>query len=92
MVDWKLTATTIYCDAVDDEVTLIIYQDWSLKCTGYDRYYQPDRETGKLLKSKSKRLQRKLACEGQDCSRVVQYKNKLSAEEAVRETESQVEG
>ena len=90
MVDWKLTATTIYCDAVDDEVTLIIYQDWSLKCTGYDRYHQPDRETSKLMKSKSRRLQRKLECEGQDCSRVVQYKNKLSAEEARRETESQI--
>jgi len=90
MVDWQLTATTIYCDAVDDEVTLIIYQDWSSRCTGYDRYHQPGRETGKLMGSKSRRLHRKLECEGRDCPRVIQYKNKLSAEETWREIESQV--
>jgi len=88
MVDWQLTATTIYCEAVADEVTLIIYHDWSSRCTGYDRYHQPDRETRKLMERKGKRLQQPLGCEGPDCSRVVEYKNKLSAEEATRQTGS----
>ena len=35
MVDWQVTATTIYCDAVDDDVTLLVYKDGSAKCTGY---------------------------------------------------------
>jgi hypothetical protein len=34
--DWQLTATAIYCDAVDDDVTIIVYKDWSTKCTGYN--------------------------------------------------------
>ena len=26
MVNWQVTATTIYCDAVDDEITLLVYK------------------------------------------------------------------
>ena len=82
MVNWQLTATTIYCDAVDDEVTLMVYKDGSTKCTGYGKYYPPGREIKKLLEKKSKRLNRRLECEGIECYRVVQYKEKLFAEEA----------
>jgi len=82
MVDWKLTATTIYCEAVDDEVTLMVYKDWSVNCTGNDKYSQPSKETLNLLKRKGKQLKRELQCEGLDCHRVVGYKNKLDAEEA----------
>lgn len=35
MVDWRVTATTIYGDAVDDDVTVLVYEDWSTRCTGY---------------------------------------------------------
>ena len=82
MVNWQVTATTIYCDAVDDEVTLMVYKDGSAKCTSYKKYYQPSKEARKLLKRKSKQLNRKLKCEGLECYRVVQYKEKLFAEEA----------
>jgi hypothetical protein len=34
----RLTAKTIYCDAVDDDATIIVYKDWRTKCTGYDKY------------------------------------------------------
>jgi len=81
MVNWQITATTIYCDAVDDEVTLMIYKDGSTKCTGYKKYYQPDKEIGKLLGRKGKQLNRKLECEGLECYRVTQYRDKLFAEE-----------
>ncbi len=81
MVDWQVTATTIYCDVVDDEVTVLVYQDLSTKCTGCSKYSEPSKEVLKLLKKKSKQLGRQLRCEGPECSRVVQYKEKLLAEE-----------
>ena len=85
MVDWQITVSTIYCDAVDDEVTIMVHKDWSIKCTGYDKYRQPDREVAGLLKKKGKRLSRQLKCEGLDCHRIVGYKNKLLSEESVKD-------
>jgi hypothetical protein len=77
MVDWVTTATTIYCDAVEDEVTLIAEEDGALKCTGYNRYYSPDRETEKLLRRKSRQLSKQLKCEGLECHRMAEYRDKL---------------
>ncbi|MFC1955646.1 hypothetical protein ACFLWZ_03835 [Chloroflexota bacterium] len=82
MVNWQVTATTIYCDVVDDEVTLMVYKDGLAKCVGYERYGEPDKETAKLIEKKSKELGRKLECEGSECWRVIQYRDKLFAEEA----------
>jgi len=81
MVDWQVTATTIYCDAVDDEATVLVYRDFSVKCTGYSRYGEPDQETFAVLSKKSKQSGRHLECEGPECWRVTQYKEKLIAEE-----------
>jgi len=81
MVSWKITATTIYCDAVDDEVTVLVYKDFSTKCTGYQKYHKPSKELAKLLRKKSKHLGRQLACPGLECPRVIQYKEKLLSEE-----------
>lgn len=78
MVDWEVTATTVYCDAVDDEVTLIVYQDLSTKCTGYNRYGQRGKD---ILRNKSQQSGRQLECTGPDCRRVIEYKEKLLAEE-----------
>ena len=83
MVNWQVTAATIYCDAVDDEVTLLVYRDESAKCIGYQKYGKPSsREVTKLLQKKSKQLKRRLECEGPECYRLVQYRDKLFAEEA----------
>jgi hypothetical protein len=79
---WQVTATTIGCDAVDDEVTLLVYEDWSVSCTGHGKYGEPDRETLKLLSERSKQLKRQLECEGLNCHRVLGYKKKLLDEEA----------
>ena len=81
MVDWQVTAVTIYCDAVDDEVTVLVYKDFSTKCTGYGKYSEPRKEILSLLRRKSKQLGRRLECEGPECHRVIQYKEKLLAEE-----------
>lgn len=82
MVDWQVTATTIYCDAVDDEVTIIVSKDWSMKCTGYVKYGGTSGDALNLLKKKGKQLKRQLQCAGPECWRLAQYKDKLLAEEA----------
>jgi hypothetical protein len=82
MADWVITATTIYCDAIDDEVTLLINRDGTSKCTGYNKYGKPDRATARAIKVKGKQLGKQLACEGLECYRVTQYRDKLLTEEA----------
>jgi len=82
MVNWQVTAATIYCDAVDDEVTLLVYKDRTAKCTGYQKYGKPDKETAEVMEKKNKQLKRRLECEGQECHRVIRYRDKLFAREA----------
>ena len=89
MVNWQVTATTIYCDAVDDEVTLLVYKDGSAKCIAYMKYGKPDKETLNLLKKKSDQLKRHRECEGPECHWVIQYRDKLFAEEAKRGTQGE---
>jgi hypothetical protein len=83
VADWQVTATTIYCDAVDDDVTILVYKkDWSTKCTGYRKYVDSlDNEGAKMLQKKAKRLGRNLKCEGPQDYRVTSYLDKLSVEE-----------
>ncbi len=81
MVNWQVTSTTIYCNAVDDEVTLLVYKDRSVKCTGYKKYGEPGKEIAKIMERKSKQLKQQLECEGLDCYHVIQYRDKLFAEE-----------
>ncbi len=81
MVNWQVTATTIYCGAVDDEVTILVQKDWSVQCTGYRKYGESGKEAINLAR-KSKQLRRQIKCEGPECRRVVQYKEKLLAEES----------
>lgn len=81
MVNWQVTATTIHCDAVDDEVTVMVYKDRTVKCTGYKRYCQPSRETSQLVKEKAGQLRREPKCLGLECPKAAQYRDKLFAEE-----------
>lgn len=81
MVDWKVTATTIYCPALDDEVTIIVYRDFTLRCTGHTRYQEPTGEAARLLLKKAKRLGRRLGCAGTDCPQASEYRDKLAQEE-----------
>ena len=86
MVNWQLTAITIYCDAVDDEVTIMVYKDGSAKCTGYRKYGESSKEI--LAKRKGKQLKRQLKCDGPECYRVTQYKDRLFTEEAKKGAQS----
>jgi len=75
MADWQITATTIYCAEVDDEVTLLIYGDGTSKCTGQQKYARPDKET-KAMRKKSKQAGKPLSCRGAGCDRVIEYRKK----------------
>ena len=87
MTDWQVTATTIYCDAVDDNVTLIIDKDWNVQCIGYKKYVtNSDKETAVMLRRKSRRLARNLKCEGPQDFRVTDYRDRLIAEEKAEKT------
>ena len=80
--DWQVTATTIYCDAVDEDVTILVNKDWSTKCTGYRKYIEnPTKDILNTLKKRAKEASKNLACEGPEDSRVTDYRDKLKAEE-----------
>jgi hypothetical protein len=80
MVNWQITATTIYCHSVESEVTILVYKDGSVKCVDYKKYGEQGRDALELAK-RSKRLGRQLKCEGPLCQRALQYRDKLFAEE-----------
>jgi hypothetical protein len=82
VTNWQTTAKTIYCDAVDDEVTILIFKDFSISCTGYKKYSQPNDLTINIVREKSRKLKKLIKCQGEQCSRVTEYKNRIQAEEA----------
>ena len=88
MADWQVTGTTIYCDAVDDEVTIVARKDQVLDCIGYRKYGKPDKDISNVLKKRGKRLGRKLKCLGPKCGRVAQYEDKLLSRESGIHTQS----
>ena len=81
MINWQVTAKTIYCDSVDDEVTVIVYKNGKTQCTGFQKYNQPNDITSIVIKKKSRHLKRPLKCEGDRCLRISEYKEKILAEE-----------
>jgi hypothetical protein len=82
MANWQITAKTLYCEAVEDEVTVLVYKNGSTLCTGCKKYEKPDSITLGLIREKTKNLKRTIKCEGEPCPRVTQYKEKILAEEA----------
>lgn len=85
MVDWKITAATIYCEDVDDEVTLLVYRDGTAKCTSCEKYTNPDKKTSKTIRTKCQLLKRQIVCKGQVCHRVTEYRDRIFAEESAQQ-------
>ena len=79
-IDWQVTATTIWCNAVEDEVTIMVYKDGSVKCASFARYGHPDRRTAAELNKKARKLSRALNCEGPLCKRMIAYRDKIMNE------------
>ena len=84
MVNWRLTATTIYCQSVEDEVTVMVYKDGSVECTGSKKYGEPSKEFAKSIRAKTRQLKRDIKCEGAGCRRVTEYRDRLFAEETTK--------
>jgi hypothetical protein len=80
MVDWQVTAVTINCNSVAEEVTIIVKSDWSVKCTGFEKYSN-SRHARLDLVSRSMVLKRTLDCPGLQCKPIAEYLQKLQAEE-----------
>jgi hypothetical protein len=75
--DWELTATTILCEDVDDEVTIIVNGDGTARCTGSQKYAGSNKAAAKELKDRSKKLGRELACKDPGCPTVAKYREEL---------------
>ena len=82
MTDWQTTAKTIYCDAVDDEVTILVSKDYSVRCTGNKKYTELSDVTLNIIKAKSSKLKHPVKCEGLQCHRVIEYKERIVTEDS----------
>jgi len=69
---WQKTVTITKCDYIDKNVSIMVQNDWSTKCTGY-KY---DKNSKINIKK----------CQGPLCEHVTDYHNKLIEE--VREAAS----
>jgi len=82
MVDWQVTAKAIYCDAVEDDVVIMVSADGSVKCTGYSKYGAAgDPEALAILRKRSRNLNRRLRCEGPQDYRLTTYRDNLLEQE-----------
>ena len=68
--DWQITATTVHCDAVNDEVTLLVYADGTAKCTGSQKHAA----SGKKGRPASKKSRE---CREADCTTLIRYRDSL---------------
>jgi len=73
MVNWQITAKTVYCESAGEEVTIIIKKDWSVQCTGYRDMQQ----------GAPNRTYTQAECQGTNCAKVIQYRDQLKAEEGL---------
>jgi hypothetical protein len=80
MVDWEITAATIFCDDVADEVTLLVSGNGTVKCTGREKYARPTKEISREIRQKSKKSGRQIRCLENSCPRLPQYRDKLLSE------------
>ena len=74
---WQVTATTIFCNEVEDYVTIMVYKDWSSKCTWAAKY--KDAAAGSKIPGKIKGKLGK--CPGAECKSITDYRDKLKKEE-----------
>jgi hypothetical protein len=77
---WQVTATTLSCDRVNDFVTVLVYRDWSCRCTWCDRYKLAS-EAGSGRRFGRDIRARIAQCRWPGCDYVLNYRDKLIAEE-----------
>jgi hypothetical protein len=79
--DWQVTATTIKCDAVSDEITIMVYPDGTARCASYNKYGATDNKTLANIEKRAKKLGVSIKCEGPQCCRITDYRDRIMAEE-----------
>jgi len=77
MADWEVTATTIFCDSVNDEVTVIVNGDGTFRCSGHQKYGKPEKIIRNSLKSESKTAGKQLKCLGDACNLAKSTRDKV---------------
>jgi hypothetical protein len=80
MANWQVTAKTVFCESIAEEVTVMVYKDGSIKCTGFNKYSLP--MAGQVLKKRSRELKRDIKCSGLECPTAIGYRDSLFAGEA----------
>jgi hypothetical protein len=81
-MDWQMTAKAIYCEAVDDDVVIMVHWDGNIRCTGYQKYVEHgDKRSGVILEKKSRALSLNLKCEGPSDPRIIGYRDTLLAQD-----------
>jgi len=82
--NWQITATTIYCNHVEDYVTVMVDKDWTTKCAWFKRYKQKalDDKKQKFGRSIKKKIEE---CIGPECPLAIEYRDKLIKEESETE-------
>jgi len=80
MVDWQLTATTIYCKEIGKEVTILVHGDGKIACTGHDRHHAPANPESSSS-GRSRRAETVTECPGLMCPDTTGYRDRLFAEE-----------
>jgi hypothetical protein len=80
MADWQVTAVTINCPSVAEEVTIIVKSDWSVQCSGFEKYAS-SRRAQLALVDRSLTIKRILECKSVECNQITEYVQKLQAEE-----------
>ena len=78
--NWQVTATTMDCNLVNGYVTILVYKDWSSKCTWWATHksaasQDPKHKFPKEIKAKIQQ------CQGPDCKVVIGYRDKFVHEE-----------
>ncbi|XUX01395.1 MAG: hypothetical protein TUN42_05280 [Dehalogenimonas sp.] len=79
--DWQVTATTIKCDVVSDEVTIMVYPDGTAKCASFLKFGATNKKTLANLERRARKLGITTKCEGPQCRRITDYRDKIMAEE-----------
>ena len=83
MVDWQVTAITIECRAVAEEVTIVVKNDWSAQCSGFGKYAASRKASIELTK-RSLNMRRVLECKGIQCPQITAYIQKVQSEESTK--------
>ena len=79
-MDWQITAVTINCSSVAEEVTVIVKSDGSVKCNGFENL-AGSRNARVELVNRSMTLKRVLDCSGIQCNQIKKYLEKLQTED-----------